>query len=49
MYDATVPADAEPQVVEVDGTTDEAAWVPLADVESGATPVYDIVRESLGS
>ena len=27
VYDATVPPDAEPRVVEVDGTTDAAAWV----------------------
>ena len=47
VYDATVPPDAEPKVVEVDGTTDQAAWVPIADVESGATPTYGIVRESL--
>lgn len=49
VYDATVPTDAEPQVVEVDGTTDDAAWVPLTEVESGAVPVYDIVREALGA
>lgn len=47
VYDVTVPPNAEPRVVEVEGTTDEAAWVPLADVESGATPVYEIVRMSL--
>ncbi len=49
VYDATVPAHAEPRVVEVDGTTDQVAWVPLADVESGATPVYDTVRVALGT
>ncbi len=49
VYDATVPPAAEPRVVEVDGTTDEAAWVPLPDVESGSTPVYDIVRVALGT
>ena len=49
VYAATVPADAEPRVVEVGGTTDEAAWVSLADVESGATPVRDIVRTSLAT
>ncbi len=49
VYDATVPPDAEPRVVEVDGTTDRAAWVPLADVESGATPVYDTVRAALAA
>ncbi len=49
VYDATVPPDAEPRVVEVDGTTDRAAWVRLADVESGATPVYDTVRAALAA
>ena len=49
VYDAAVPAGARPRVVEQDGTTDAAAWVPLADVESGATPVYDIVRSSLAA
>jgi 8-oxo-dGTP diphosphatase len=47
VYDVTVPPDAEPKVVETDGTTDEAAWVPIADVESGATPTYQIVRSAL--
>ena len=41
VYAATVPPGAEPRVVEVDGTADGAAWVPLADVESGATPVFE--------
>ena len=48
VYDATVPPGAEPRVVEVDGTTDEAAWVPVADVGSGAVPTYAIVAEALG-
>jgi 8-oxo-dGTP diphosphatase len=49
VYDATVSPGAEPRVVEVDGTTDRAAWVRLADVESGATPVYDTVRAALAA
>jgi 8-oxo-dGTP diphosphatase len=49
VYDATVSPAAEPRVVEVDGTTDRAAWVRLADVESGATPVYDTVRAALAA
>ena len=40
-------ADEEPRVVEQDGTTDEVAWVPLADIESGAVPVLDVVRHAL--
>ena len=31
-------------LVEVDGTTDAVAWVPVADIESGALPVLDVVR-----
>jgi 8-oxo-dGTP diphosphatase len=47
VFDVTVPPDAEPHVVEVYGTTDDAAWVPISDVESGATPTYAIVRNAL--
>ena len=49
VYEATVAPGAEPRVVEVDGTTDQAAWVPVADVESGATPVYDTVLSALAT
>lgn len=47
VFAATVPDDAEPRAVEVDGTTDAVAWVPLADVESGAVDVLDVVRYAL--
>ena len=48
MYDAWVPADApEPRVVEVDGSTVDVGWHPVADVLSGALPVTDIVTEAL--
>ncbi|MCB0908933.1 MAG: NUDIX domain-containing protein [Nocardioidaceae bacterium] len=43
IFAGTVAADAEPQVVEVDGTTDAVAWVPLADVRSRSLPVTDVV------
>ena len=46
VFDATVPPDAEPRVVEVDGTTDAVAWVPVADVES-RRDVLDVVRHAL--
>jgi ADP-ribose pyrophosphatase YjhB (NUDIX family) len=49
VYEATVAPGAEPRVVEVDGTTDQAAWVPVADIESGATPVYDTVLTALAT
>lgn len=47
VFAATVPDDAEPRVVEVGGTTDEVAWVPVRDVESGAVPVLDVVTYAL--
>jgi ADP-ribose pyrophosphatase YjhB (NUDIX family) len=48
VYDAWVPTDApEPRVVEVDGSTVDVSWHPVADVLSGALPVTDIVAESL--
>ena len=49
IFAATVPDGAEPRVVEVDGTTDAAAWVPVADVESGAIDVLDVVRHALSA
>jgi ADP-ribose pyrophosphatase YjhB (NUDIX family) len=48
IFAAEVPADAEPRVVETDGTTDAAAWVSLDEVESGAVPVLDVVTHALG-
>lgn len=47
IFAAEVPDDAEPRVVEVDGTTDGVAWIPLADIESGAVPVLDVVHHAL--
>src|SRR6188768_782502 len=48
VYDGWVPVDApEPRVVEVDGSTEEAAWKPLADVLSGAVPTVALVTEVL--
>ena len=46
LFSATV-VDGEPQVTEVDGTTDAAAWVPLADIESGSIDVLDLVTHAL--
>ncbi|WP_028643316.1 NUDIX hydrolase [Nocardioides sp. URHA0020] len=46
-FEVTVDDAAEPVLAEVDGTTDAVAWVPVADVESGALPVLDLVRETL--
>ena len=47
IFASTVDAGAEPRVLEVDGTTDAAAWVSLEDVESGAVAVLDVVRHAL--
>ena len=48
VYDAWVAADApEPRVVEVDGSTIDARWLPVADVESGAVPTVPMVRDAL--
>ena len=44
IFALTVDPAAEPRVVETDGTTDAAAWVPLPAIESGALPVLDVVR-----
>ncbi|WP_224273204.1 NUDIX hydrolase [Nocardioides lacusdianchii] len=46
LFTATV-GDGEPRVMEVDGTTDEVAWVDRADVESGRVPVLDVVTHAL--
>jgi ADP-ribose pyrophosphatase YjhB (NUDIX family) len=48
VYDGWVPVDApEPRVVEVDGSTVEAAWKPLADVLDGSVPTVALVTEVL--
>lgn len=48
VYDGWVPLDSpEPKTVEVGGSTAEAAWLPLADVLSGAVPTLPLVLEAL--
>lgn len=48
VYDAWVAADApEPQVVEVDGSTIDARWLPVSEVESGQVPTVPMVRDAL--
>lgn len=49
VFAAMVTDDAEPRVMETDGTTDAVAWVSLAEVEAGVVPVLDVVRHALGS
>ncbi len=46
LYSATV-GDGEPQVREVDGTTDAAAWVSVASIGSGEVDVLEVVRHAL--
>jgi len=47
LYRATV-ADGEPRVVELDGTTDSVAWVPVDDITSGRVDVLDVVTYAMG-
>lgn len=48
VYDGWVPIDAPaPRVIEVDGSTAEAAWVAVSDVLDGTVPVSPLVLESL--
>ncbi|MCW2784897.1 MAG: hypothetical protein JWP74_1414 [Marmoricola sp.] len=49
IFAVTVPADAVPQVLETDGTTDEVAWIAVAEITSGAVQVTDVVRHALAS
>ncbi len=50
VYEGWVPADApEPHVTEVDGSTAEAAWKPVADVLAGRVPTVSLVGEALAS
>ncbi len=48
VYAGWVAPDAPaPRVVEEDGSTMAAAWVPIADVLGGVVPVVAMVREAL--
>jgi 8-oxo-dGTP diphosphatase len=48
VYDGWVPVDSPaPHVVEVDGSTMEAAWQPLSAVLDGSVPVVSLVTEVL--
>jgi 8-oxo-dGTP diphosphatase len=49
VFEATVPNDAAPRVVEVDGTTDAVEWVPLHEITGGTRPVLDVVHEALAA
>src|SRR3954467_13119866 len=46
VYDGWVPVDSPaPRVVEVDGSTMDAAWQPVAGVLDGTVPVVGLVAE----
>jgi 8-oxo-dGTP diphosphatase len=48
VYDGWVPVDSpEPHVVEVDGSTMDAAWKPVAGVLDGSVPTVSLVTEAL--
>lgn len=48
VYDGWVAPDApDPRVMEVDGSTAEAAWQPIAAVLDGSLPTVSLVTEAL--
>jgi 8-oxo-dGTP diphosphatase len=47
VYEAEVPLDQEPEVREVDGTTDAVAWIAVADIAAGTVEVTELVRFAL--
>lgn len=49
VFEVGVDETVEPRVAETDGTSDRAAWVPVADVEAGAVPVLDVVGAALAA
>ncbi|HEX8781221.1 MAG TPA: NUDIX domain-containing protein [Nocardioides sp.] len=48
LYEASLTDDVGPRVMEVDGTTDAVAWVPVVDVESRTVETLEVVRHALG-
>jgi ADP-ribose pyrophosphatase YjhB (NUDIX family) len=50
VYDGWVPVDSpEPHVVEVDGSTMDAAWQPVSGVLDGSVPVVSLVTDVLAA
>lgn len=47
LFEASVPPEAEPCVVEQHGTTDAVAWLPIAEVRDGRVEALDVVRHAL--
>jgi 8-oxo-dGTP diphosphatase len=50
VFEATVPDDApHPRVVEQQGTTSAAGWVPLEDISAGRIEVVELVRIAIAA
>ncbi|MBZ5735221.1 NUDIX domain-containing protein [Nocardioides sp. TRM66260-LWL] len=49
VFRASVDVAATPRVLEVGGTTDAVAWVPVVDVEAGRLEVTELVRAGLAA
>jgi 8-oxo-dGTP pyrophosphatase MutT (NUDIX family) len=47
LYAVAVDRSVDPAVVEIGGTTDLAAWVPVADVGTVVKPVLPMVEHAL--
>jgi len=47
LYAVEVDTAVEPRVVDVDGTTDLVAWVPIADVGRAIDPVLPMVEHAI--
>lgn len=47
LYAVQVDHSVEPRVVEIGGTTDVAAWVPIAEVGSTVQPVLPMVEHAI--
>ena len=49
VFAATGSDDAVPRVVEVDGTTETVAWVPIGELTDGSHHVLDVVHRALNA
>ncbi|WP_340536981.1 NUDIX domain-containing protein [Nocardioides sp. GXZ039] len=50
VYDGWVPLDSpKPRVVEVDGSTVDAAWKPISEVLDGTIPTVSLVQQALAA
>jgi ADP-ribose pyrophosphatase YjhB (NUDIX family) len=49
IFAAALADEVTPRADEADQTTDAVAWVPVAEIESGAVAVLPVVRTALGA